>query len=191
MTEASKEDMAGTLAKMVGAMVIYYAMLEHWIDGAVFCIFDRVEGAKAIRKQHPFNARDELDFLRESFTKLDQLAPFKDEALALLDKLDPLSDFRHDIVHGHIRRFDFSIGQLEFSRVVRGDQRQPVRRSLTITAENLFLKGREILALVEPFMGLTHRLVAKFDPEYKAEQPAGSLGWSLASVLPVIKKVSD
>jgi hypothetical protein len=183
--------MAGTLAKMVGAMVMHYALLEHWIDGMVFCLFDCVEGAKEIRKHHPFNARDELDFLRESFVGLELLLPYKSEAIALLDKIDPLADFRHNVVHGHLRQIEWESGVLEFSRVVKGNARKPVRRSLTTSAENLFLKGREILALVTPAMNLTHRLVAEFDPSYKREKFAGSLGWSLASVLPVIKKVGN
>ena len=36
-------EMAGALAKMVGAIILYYALLEHWIDGMVATIYFRVD----------------------------------------------------------------------------------------------------------------------------------------------------
>ncbi len=186
-----RTDVANKLTKTVGALVIYYAMLEHWIDGMVFCTFDHVEGAKLLRRQHPFNGKDEIDFLKESFDDLAALVSFRAEGLDLIAKIEPLADFRHDIVHGHVRKINYETAEMEFSRVVKGDDKKPLRRSLTIGAENLFLKGREILALIDPAMRLTHRLVAAFDPNYKREHASGSLGWTLASVLPIIKKIGD
>ena len=183
--------MAGTLAKLVGAAVIYYAMLEHWIDGMVFCIYDCVDGAKKIRKQHPYNAKDEIDFLRKSFETLPLLAQYKDEGLALLLQIERVADLRHNIVHGHIRKMQWSSGLIEFSRKFKGDDGQPVRRTLTIQAEELFERGRDVLALVQPTMNLTHRLVAKFDPTYKFDKAKGTLGWSLADVVPIVERISD
>ncbi len=191
MDDDPRIPMAGTLAKLVGAMVIYYAMLEHWIDGMVFCIHDCVDGARNVRKQHPYNAKDEIDFLRRSFETLPQLAQYKNEGLALLSQIEKAADLRHNIVHGHIRKMQWNSGTMEFSRKFKGDKGQPVRRTLTIQAEELFARGREVLALVQPTMDLTHRLIAKFDPAYKLEAAKGILGWSLSDVVPVVMKIND
>lgn len=182
---------AGALAKMVGALVIYYALVEHWIDGIVLCVHSRVPGANELRKRHPFNAKAEREFLQESFSTLPDLVRFKDEALDLLSKLDPLAEFRHDVVHGHIRHFNVEEEWMEFSRVIEGDGREPVRRTLTVTAESLYNRGAEIGALITPFREFTQRLLIAFDPTYPREESRGSLGWTLASVLPVVKKVGD
>ncbi|HEY2872869.1 MAG TPA: hypothetical protein VGJ56_13180 [Reyranella sp.] len=127
-----------TLAELVGAIVIYYAVIEHWLDGMVFCIHDRVPGAKKIEKRRPYNAAQEFEFLRKSFNTLPDLLPFKDQGLSLLDKLRPLSEFRHSVVHGHIRSYNFGEGWLEFSRVVKGPNYAPLRQTVRVDIEELF-----------------------------------------------------
>lgn len=173
MAEVSKEDVASMLAKLVGSTVIHFAILEHWIDGIVFCLYARVEGAKAIRARHPFNAKAETEFMTACFEGLPVLQPFKDDAINLLNKIAPASEFRHQIVHGHIRSMNWQEGWLEFTRVVKGDAHQPVRESLTIDLMELFQKNQEIQALVPLARDLTHRLIAAFDWEYKGEKPPG------------------
>jgi hypothetical protein len=167
-TGRSELEVAGALATMLGVLVISSAMLDHWIDGLVSCVFDRVDGAKQICQQRPFNTKDETEFLRQSFGKLAPLHPYKDEAIELLGKLEPVIQFRHNIVNGHIHKPDFKAGILEFSRVVREDARQWVRR-FAVTEEDLVRQGDEIKGLIRPLMNLTHRLVEEFDPDHKVE----------------------
>jgi len=163
-TGRSELEVAGGLATMMGVVVISSAMLDHWIDGMVSCVFDRVDGAKQICPQRPFNPKDEAEFLRQSFGNLAPLYPYKDEAIELLGKLEPVVQFRHNIVNGHIHHPDFKAGILEFSRVVQGDDRQLVRR-FAVTEEDLVRQGEKIKALIGPFMNLTHRLAEEFDPD--------------------------
>ena len=188
---ASDAAMAGGLAKMIGALVIYYAMIEHWIDGMVFCIHSLAPGAKEIEKRHPFHAAKEKEFLAECLTTLPELSRFKDEGIALLGKLGPLSEYRNHIIHGHVRNFNFDEGWMEFSRVVPDDKKQPVRESLKTTAEGLYNKGIEMKVLIPEFREFMQRLLIAFDPTYAREQPTGSLGWTLTSLLPIVKKIGD
>jgi hypothetical protein len=172
---SSGSDKAGALIKFVGAIVIYYALLEHWIDGMVATIYLRVDLAKEVRKHYPFNARDEVDFLRESFERLDALEPFKEDAVVFLDKLEPLAELRHNVVHGHIRPIDWETETFEFSRIVRGDGKKPFRRTMTILGSELYHQGEDIRALITPARQLTHRLVAAFGSEDELDKLAGSL----------------
>lgn len=182
---------AGALTKMVGAIVIYYATVEHWLDGIVFVIHDHVPGAQVIEKRHPYNGQAEFDFLKACFQQLHDLAEFKAEGLALIDKVFPLSDFRHNVVHGWIRNIDWANEVFEFSRKFKGPGGVPVRRTLTCSAVDLFEKGREIKDLIEPLNAFTQRLLHRFDPTYNRKEAAGHLGWTLPGVFPVVKKVGD
>jgi hypothetical protein len=161
-TGRSELEVAGGLATMMGVVLISSAMLDHWIDGMVSCVFNRVDGAKQICQQRPFNTKDEAEFLCQSFGKLAPLYPYRDEAIELLRKLEPVVQFRHNIVNGHLLNPDFKAGILEFSRVVQEDDRQPIRR-FAVTEEDLARQGDEIRALIGPFMNLTHRLAEEFD----------------------------
>jgi hypothetical protein len=76
-TGHSKLEVAGALATMIGVVVISGGMLDHWVDEMVSCVFDRVDGAKQICQQRPFNTKDEAEFLRQSFGKLAPLHPYK------------------------------------------------------------------------------------------------------------------
>lgn len=129
--------------------------------------------------------------MRTAFGQLPALVAYKDEALKLLDMIEPLADFRHNVVHGHVRKINWGSGTLEFSRKFKGPRGVPVRRTLTCDVHDLFEQGRKIKALIEPFMNLTHRLVKEFDPSYPKQEASGSLGWTLPALLPVIKKISD
>jgi len=164
-TDRSELEVAGGLATMMGVVVITSAMLDHWVDGMVSCVFDRVDGAKQIRRQRPFNTKDEAEFLRQSFGELAPLRPYRDEAIELLDKLEPVVKFRRNIVNGRLRNPDFRVGVLEFSRAAPGDDRKPVRR-FAVTEEDLVRQGEKTKALIGPFMKLTHRLAEEFDPDH-------------------------
>jgi hypothetical protein len=168
-TGHSKLEVAGALATMIGVVVISGAMLDHWVDEMVSCVFDRVDGAKQICQQRPFNTKDEAEFLRQSFSKLAPLHLYKVEAIGLLDKLEPVVQLRQNIAHGLIRNPDFNAGILEFRCVVQGDERQRVRR-FAVTADELSRQGDQIKALIRPFMNLSHRLVEEFDPDHKVEK---------------------
>ena len=161
-TERPELEVAGGLATMMGVVMISSAMLDHWVDGIVSCVFDRVDGAKQIRPQRPSTRKDEAEFLRHSFDKLAPLRPYRDEAIELLGKLKPVAQFRHIIANGRLRNPDFRVGVLEFSRAAQGDD----RKRFTVTEEDLARHGEEIKALIGPFMKLTHRLAEEFDPDY-------------------------
>jgi hypothetical protein len=175
MTPAEIAEKGGALTRMVGAIVIYYAILEHWIDGMVATLHFRVPDANRLRKQYPFNAKDEVSFLRESFEGVPALAKYKNQGLHFLDKLEPLSDFRHNIIHGNIREIDWAAETMEFSRIIRGDDKNPVRRTMTIVGSELFHQGEDIRALIPQARLLTHLLIAEFGAEDEIQKLAGPL----------------
>src|SRR3981081_4733618 len=139
-TGHSKLEVAGALATMIGVVVISGAMLDHWVDEMVSCVFDRVDGAKQICQQRPFNTKDEAEFLRQSFGKLAPLHLYKVEAIGLLDTLDPMVQPPQNMSYGLMRYPDLKAGILEVRRVVQGDERQRVSR-FTVSADKLVRQG--------------------------------------------------
>ncbi len=170
----SIETAASILPKLVGAMVLHYAKLEHWLDGMVKTIYDTVSGAQLICKGYPFNAVAERKFLRECFEQLPQLQGFKEEAMKLLDDLELPSERRHDIVHGHLSEVNLETGDLEFTRVFPGVDKKPLRRTISVSAVDLLGLSRQINDLRTKAEDLTQRLIATFAPEYLSEKPPGS-----------------
>jgi hypothetical protein len=175
----SEEDVAlgraaALLRGAVGALVIQYAILEHWIDGMVACLFMRVDGARSIRQRYPFNAADEADFLARCFADLPALAGFKNEALDLLAKIRPLAELRHNVVHGRIWDMDLNSLEIQFSRVFKDGEGNPIRRTLTITGPELTKAGHQIHELNPAAMKLCHRLVDQFGTEDDKKKPPGS-----------------
>jgi hypothetical protein len=168
------EATAGALAKMVGAIVMYYALLEHWIDGMVATIYMRVDLKREIRKHYPFNAAAEQEYLRDSFEKLPALEPFRAEGLAFLDRLKPIAEFRHHIVHGGLKPPDWATETFEFSRVVPNAEKKPARQTMTVVGTELYHQGEDIRRLIEPARNLTHRLVKAFGINKDFEKLAGS-----------------
>ena len=79
MTDTGPEPEVGRkLIMNIGALIFYYAKLEHWIDGAVATIYLRIPEAKELSKHHPTNAADEICFLRRSLSTIEALADFRE-----------------------------------------------------------------------------------------------------------------
>jgi hypothetical protein len=169
----SMEVAASFLPRAVGAMVMHYAILEHWFDGMVSTIRESVEGGMSIRRHYPFNAKDEIDFLTKSFSDLPALKAYRDEMLNLLATLKPLAEMRHNVVHGALRDLDFETGVMEFSRVYKGEKNKPLRYTLTISAHELVKYGSDIHRLCGIAQGLTVRLMTEFAPEAFKKPPSG------------------
>jgi hypothetical protein len=176
MEDAPSEitEMAGALAKMVGAIILYYALLEHWIDGMVATIYFRVDLKREIRKHYPFNAAAELEYLRDSFEKLPALKPFKREGIFFLDRLKPIAEFRHHIVHGGLKPPDWAKETFEFSRIVPNAEKKPARRTITVVGSELYHQGEDMRRLIAPARHLTHRLVKAFGIDKDFEKLVGS-----------------
>jgi len=173
MAPAEIAEKSGALTKMVGAIVVYYAILEHWIDGMVATLHFRVPDANKLRKKYPINAKDEVSFLRECFEGVPALAKYKSQGLRFLDKLEPLSNFRHNIVHGHIREIDWAAETMEFSRITKGEDKKPVRRTMTIVGSELFHQGEDIRALIPQAQLITQLLIAEFGTDDEILKLAG------------------
>jgi hypothetical protein len=159
------KDSSRFVSMAVGALVLHFAMLEHWIDGMVATTFYHVDGARSIRTHYPIHAAAEIEFLRQCFQRLPALKRFKDRGPRFLDKLAPLAEMRHHVVHGHLRSIDYEKGLLEFSRVIQGKDNEPIRRTLTIHASELVAQSHDMHALIPIAMDLCHRLMAQFGPQ--------------------------
>ncbi|WP_289296741.1 hypothetical protein [uncultured Reyranella sp.] len=128
----------------IGGLIFYYGRLEHWIDGAVAAIFNRVPGAQKIKARHPTNAAEEIEFLKECLARIPELSSYRAHGLKIIEKIEHISDVRHGIAHGHLRLWDQKNDILEFTRLRR--VRKEIRRetlvvsSKQITASMLYVR---------------------------------------------------
>jgi hypothetical protein len=175
MTEDPNE-LVRRLMMGIGGVVLYYASVEHSIDGLVMVLFQRVEGAAALNKnRHPTNAKEEIEFLRACLKELPPLSPFKQRMTFFLDEIGKIADLRHAIVHGHLKNATLETEDLVFARV-RADGRNPVYTEVTITIAEIMRASVKLNTLLGLSREILNGLVDAFKPEEDRGEPFGPLG---------------
>ena len=92
-----------TLFKAVGFVVVQWGYAEQSLDLMVAAIFRCFEG-NSLLKRRPQNLELKIDFLRECFAQLPELALFKVESDEFLARFSVAGKKRNDLVHGAIAK---------------------------------------------------------------------------------------
>src|SRR5712692_2378524 len=103
------------LCAAIGFVVVNWAIAEQGLDGCVAIVFHNHDG-KTIDQEIPRSLSRKVEFLKKCFKRFDSLAPIKDKALEILQRLTVLSDRRHDLVHGAITSVVSKNGVFEFAK---------------------------------------------------------------------------
>lgn len=105
------------LLRAIGAIVVYHAEVEHWIDAMVFYLHTHLPGARQFSKKIPTNLAAEVEFLRDCFLKLPAMKPVRTQGLRLLARIESVSEHRHHIIHGYLRHWAKESKTLAFTRM--------------------------------------------------------------------------
>jgi len=80
-----------------------WAYLELSLDQTVAIIYHKYGGNK-IDKEIPASLKRKVNFLKSSLRKRAELAPFKDDGIAILLRVTSLKQERHSAIHGALLR---------------------------------------------------------------------------------------
>ena len=84
----------------IGSITIVWAMVEMMFDNMVGILFHRFGGHPSEPDLPRTSLSRKIRFARKCFNSNADLAPYRDEAIPLLDRMSELSDERHWCVHG-------------------------------------------------------------------------------------------
>ena len=103
-TSASDSQLLEELYKAIGFTVIQWGQAEQSLDFLVLTLFHDYVGAKNLskKKKIPVMLKSKLEYLEKCLSHLSELAPLKEEGLALVASFTRLSQRRHDLIHSTV-----------------------------------------------------------------------------------------
>ena len=144
-------------------------MVERCIDYCIAIIYQRA-GGKHIETEIPFALKRRVRFLRRCFQRLEPLAPFRPDAIKLLNRVESLTDTRHMLVHGCLSSIlpQGEDHQFVFVKIDLTENKQlHVSNSLTTSGRQLRQDIGEAFALATDLTGFVERLLEAVVPEHK------------------------
>ena len=100
MTKPSEEEISA-LYQMIGFITVAWSLLERGLDKIALTIYKGCEG-HIIKRKVPQALTDKLEYIENSFNKLQVLSDFQKEGLAIVSKTRELKEKRHTLIHGAI-----------------------------------------------------------------------------------------
>jgi hypothetical protein len=144
------------LYSALGKIVYAWAYLENIIDICVDIVY-HVYGGNSIahRQEIPRSLRIKIDFLKKSLKTITQLKQYKTEGLALINRVTPLSNLRHDMIHSICYgEFDNSYA---FTKYDYGKTDYKIR-DLEFTLDDYLQVGNKMMDLADEFEQFAYHL---------------------------------
>lgn len=146
-----------TLFKAVGFVVIQWGFAEQSLDLMVANIFHSFDG-HSLLKRRPQHLEPKVEFLRECFAEIPELAQFKAESDALLTRFSVVGKKRNDLVHSAIATTSAEDGAFTFLKVDVKPKEHHSIRSVFLDDEDWTQFRRELLLLGKDGQSLAQRV---------------------------------
>ena len=174
--EISPQDVFDPLFRSIGYLVVNWTFVESSLNAWITVIY-HMAGGKHVESVLPLELKRKRKFLRRCFGQIEALRPWKDEAITLLDRTNPIADVRHFVIHGTVSHYDKAADHsITFVRIDRKDAgTMHVTRELTITGADLLQRGTDALELTPKMIDLAHRLIDALVPKDNQQELLGSL----------------
>jgi hypothetical protein len=144
----------------VGRLTIAWAYLETGLDMAMAVIHHQLGGSGAIEPMMPYALQRKIRYLRKAFTKIPELAQWKDEFLAIADEITAASDKRHDLIHGYVQQHpsqsDATAKMVRFLR----DEDMLVAKPFDANDESVSAEVIRVTALSDRYLNIVLALTA-------------------------------
>ena len=151
----------------IGKVAAHWAVAEMAMDHCIAIIWHHVKDGKTISPELPVSLAPKCDFLKKAFRRLPDLAPFTDEAIALVLRVTGNKEERHDRIHGQIVTAmlgkDSLPSKFQFLRI-QYEPETHVTTSTWVSTAKLDDQGNDAQKLGEDWTELAMRLSAKFPP---------------------------
>lgn len=132
--------------KAVGCVVVLWGFAEQSLDLMVANIFHSF-GGHPLLKRRPQHLEPKLEFLKECFAEIPELAQFRAESEALLPRFVDAGKKRNELVHGAISEISIKDGAFMFLKVdVKPKEHHSIR--------SVFLAESEWPAFRKELLGL-------------------------------------
>jgi hypothetical protein len=149
----------------VGRTVVIWALLEQMITLAATLCYHAL-GIKHPKGAHRKSLEAKVAYLRACLRDKVVLADYRDRGLALLDRVETLSETRHAMVHGATNKFLQGSGGVRFTRVFRiGNDDRLTVVDTDIAFDQLGGTVNQVVKLAMDFGALTVDLRTRFLPK--------------------------
>jgi len=145
------------LFKAVGFVVIQWGFAEQSLDLIVANIFHSFDGHPLL-KRRPQHLEPKVEFLRECFAKIPELAQFKTESDALLTRFSTVGKKRNDLMHSAIATASAKGGAFTFLKIDVKPKKHHSIRSVFLDDEDWAKFRRELLLLGKDGQSLAQRV---------------------------------
>jgi len=138
-----------SLCAAIGFVVVNWALAEQSLDFTVETIYSKCAG-NTIEKQLPRSFKRKVKFLRKAFLTSVALQVYAEEGTKLLDRMVPLAQQRHDLVHGVIVSIESVNGRFPIDKLDYQAQEHIMRRiefdpnNFDVLIEKLLHLGRDL-----------------------------------------------
>lgn len=116
-----------SLCTAIGFVVVNWALAEQSLDFTVDTIYNKCAG-NTFEKQLPRSFQRKVEFLRKAFRTSVALQVYAEEGNKLLDRMEPLAQQRHDLVHGVVVSIDSVNGKFPIDKLDYKAQEYIMRR---------------------------------------------------------------
>lgn len=146
----------------LGFVTAQWADIEHSIDNCISLIFLDLDGINIAKKrQVPRSMNNKLDYLRKALC-LPQLSLFKDDGLKIIERIEPISKERQDIIHGIM--FEVNPDHIEFTKLDYTKD-EHIDRFYKFTIEDINQSGKRMQGLAGDLHAYTGYLLHHFHPD--------------------------
>lgn len=124
---AEETDDFRSLCTSIGFVVVNWALAEQSLDFMVETIYNKCAG-NTLEKQLPRAFQRKVEFLRKAFRTSVALQVYAEEGNKLLDRMVPLAQQRHDLVHGVVVSIESVNGKFPIDKLDYQAQEHIMRR---------------------------------------------------------------
>ena len=108
------------LCQCIGFVVLHWSLTEQQLDTWISICVNNCGGTPLLDGASvPASLKRKARYIRRCLNRLPQLAPFRDDCRAILDRILAASNKRHDLIHGATTelRPDLTTGAFRFRRI--------------------------------------------------------------------------
>lgn len=141
--------------RAVGVVSVSWGQIEILFDYANLYLINTYETKEA---QLPIALKPKIAFFRKHFQTIPELAPFKDQAMAIVEKTNILKEARHDIIHGLADKLVSAGNARSF---IRHDYRgkRLVEKTKVYSLNQIIDKSEEIGDLIDLMVALLRQVI--------------------------------
>lgn len=101
---------------MIGFVAVNWSLAEQMLDACVVTIYHDFAGNE-LALTLPRSFSQKIKYTRKAFLEIPKLKVFGEEGLALVDRMDTLSERRNALAHGVVTSVQATIGKFEMARL--------------------------------------------------------------------------